>query len=330
MKVLVTGATGFIGGSVVRALRRRGHEVLALARESRASRELAASGVRVVHGDLATSDLPAAREVDAIVHCAIAPFKGLRVSRAEQRHVFELDREWTLRLLRAGAGRASTFVFTSGTWVYGDTGESTADEATPPHPFRLMKPKVATEGVVAEEARRLGYSAFVTLRLGTVYGPTGSFEKYFLGPMRQGKRVRFFGSGAQNASLVHVDDVGQAYALAVEKGGFATYNVVDDEPVPMRTYLSYLAEQLGAPAPGALPAWLAPLVTGALGEPLTHGQRISNAKARSELGWRPSFPTYREGMKHLAASSPAAVTAAPGGLRGRRGLTRSLARYRLP
>ncbi|WP_164013468.1 NAD-dependent epimerase/dehydratase family protein [Pyxidicoccus trucidator] len=305
MKVLVTGATGFIGGSVVRALQQRGHEVLALARESRASRELAASGVRVVHGDLSTGDIPAAREVDAIVHCAMAPFKGLRVSRAEERRIFELDREWTLRLLRAGAGRASTFVFTSGIWVYGDTGETTADESTPPRPFRIMTTKVVTEVAVAEEARRLGYSSHVTLRVGTVYGPTGSFEKFFLGPMRQGKKVRWFGSGAQYASLVHVDDVAQAYALAVEKGGFTTYNVVDDEPVPMRTYLGYLAEQLGAPAPGALPAWLATLVTGALGEPLTHGQRISNAKARRELGWIPAFPTYREGMKHLAAPTPA-------------------------
>ncbi len=309
MKVLVTGATGFIGGSVVRALQQRGHEVLALARESKASRELAASGVRVVHGDLSAADIPVAREVDAIVHCAMAPFKGLRVSRAEQRRIFDLDREWTLRLLRAGAGRASTFIFTSGIWVYGDTGESTADESTSPRPFRLMKTKVATEALVAAEAKRLGYGSFINLRVGTVYGSTGSFERFFLGPMRQGKRVRFFGSGTQHASLVHVDDVGQAYALAVEKGGHTTYNIVDDEPVPTRTYLSYLAEQLGAPAPGTLPAWLATLVTGALGEPLTHGQRISNEKARRELGWRPAFPTYREGMKHLAAPSPAVATA---------------------
>ncbi|MCY1021447.1 NAD-dependent epimerase/dehydratase family protein [Pyxidicoccus sp. MSG2] len=312
MKVLVTGGTGFVGGGAIRALRQRGHEVLTLARESRAARELAASGVRVVHGDLSADHVPAAREVDAIVHCAMAPFKGLRVSRAEQRRIAELDLDWSLRLLRAGAGAASTFVFSSGIWVYGDTGESFADESSTPRPFRIVESKVATEQKVAEEARRLGYRSVIVLRIGTVYGPTGSFEKFFLQPMRAGKRVRWFGSGLQHTSLVHVDDVGQAYALAVEKNEYATYNIVDDEPVPMRTYMGYLAEQLGAPAPGGLPAWLASLVTGALGEPLTHGQKVSNAKARRELGWRPAFPTYREGLRHLATpATPVLAPAAP-------------------
>jgi nucleoside-diphosphate-sugar epimerase len=304
MKVLVTGATGFVGGGAGRALRARGHEVLALVRKVGASPGLRESGATEVLGDLDSGQVPAAREVDAIIHCALAPFQGMRVSQAELNRLAALDEAWSLNLLRTGAGRARAFVYLSGIWVYGDTGSAVADETTAPRPFRIAEFKVHAEQLVAAEARRLGYASMVTLRAGTLYGPSGSFEKFFLGPMRNKRKVRWFGSGEQSMCLIHVDDLGRACVQALEHGGYEIYNIVDDEPVAAKVWMSYLAQQLGAPAPGGIWGWLAPLVTGALGEPLTRSQRVSNAKARARLGWAPAWPTYREGLKALA-STPA-------------------------
>jgi len=105
------------------------------------------------------------------------------------------------------------------------------------------------------------------------------------------------GDGAGLWSFVHLDDAATATVLALERGKAGVYNVVDDEPAPVREWLPALAEVLGAPPPRHVPRWLAKIVAGDAGVLMMMGSRgASNAKAKRQLGWRLRYPTWRTGF----------------------------------
>ncbi len=302
MKVFVAGASGFLGSAVVAELVRRRHEVTGLVRTASKAGAVEKLGASVVQGNLNTAaTFAAARDADAIIHCALPDFYTKRVSASLVRSVGEQDVRWTRALIEAGAGRAKTFIYTSGGWIYGAVPDAPADEAAPLRPFAAAATKVEGEKVAQEEARKHNYPSCVIFRPGAIYGAGGTFDAFTLSSMKKGGKARWIGSGEQVVSLVHVDDAAQAYALAVEGNrGYGIYNLADNEPVSARQYMGYLAEQMKAKPPGGLPAFLIKMLGGAIAEPLTSSIKLSAARARSELGWSPRYPTYREGMKALA------------------------------
>jgi 2-alkyl-3-oxoalkanoate reductase len=96
--------------------------------------------------------------------------------------------------------------------------------------------------------------------------------------------------------------------LALEHDGPAIYNIVDDEPAPVREWLPVLANALRAKPPRHFPVWLARLFAGEAGVMLgTEARGASNAKAKRELGWTPRYPSWRQGFAQ-AYSKPAAAT----------------------
>jgi nucleoside-diphosphate-sugar epimerase len=100
---------------------------------------------------------------------------------------------------------------------------------------------------------------------------------------------------------VHVDDAASATVLALEQKARGVFNIVDDEPAPMREWLPYLAECLGAKPPLRVPVWLARLLAGEMAVGMTtQGRGFSNAKAKRELGWELRYPSWRQGFKELA------------------------------
>ena len=103
-------------------------------------------------------------------------------------------------------------------------------------------------------------------------------------------------------SWVYIEDAAAATAAALEKGepGQA-YNVVDDEPVSWRDFMKAMAKAVGAPSPLAVPR-LALRLTPYFHTMMTSTLRVSNAKAKRELDWTPSVPTYRQGIERVAAS----------------------------
>jgi 2-alkyl-3-oxoalkanoate reductase len=98
-------------------------------------------------------------------------------------------------------------------------------------------------------------------------------------------------------SFVHIDDAAAATLSALEHGAPGVYNVVDDEPAPAREWLPALASAAGAKPPRHLPRWLARIAAGeAIAAMMTEIRGASNAKAKRELGWRPAYPSWREGF----------------------------------
>jgi nucleoside-diphosphate-sugar epimerase len=111
------------------------------------------------------------------------------------------------------------------------------------------------------------------------------------------------GDGGGILSWIHLDDAATATALAVEHDGPAIYNVVDDDPAPVREWLPVLAEALGAKPPRHIPVWLARMIAGEAAVLFgTDARGASNAKAKRELGWTLRYPSWRQGFFAVYAS----------------------------
>ncbi len=145
-----------------------------------------------------------------------------------------------------------------------------------------------------EQVLRAETMAGITLRYGLLYGP-GPAGDGLVEALRR-RRLPAVRHGDVEPWL-YIDDAVSATVAALEQGeGGTAYNVVDDEPVSMSRLVITLADAIGAPKPRPVPSWIlaaAPYAKAiALG-----GLRVSNAKAKRELGWTPAVPTYREGVR---------------------------------
>ncbi len=167
------GATGYIGFAVSAALRRAGYRVWGLARSETKSRRLAQHEIEPVIGDLADpkSYLDVASDCALLVHTAFD----------DSANGVAKDRTAIDALLEAGrrGAKPKTFIFTSGAWVYGDTGDRMVDETTPPNPPKLVAWRPAHEQMVLQAASVRG----LVIRSGDVYGGSGGLTgQWFAGP----------------------------------------------------------------------------------------------------------------------------------------------------
>jgi nucleoside-diphosphate-sugar epimerase len=138
----------------------------------------------------------------------------------------------------------------------------------------------------------------IALRYGGFYGAAGDG---LIEPVRK-RMFPIVGDGGGVMSFIHLDDAAAATVLALEHDGPAIYNIVDDEPAPVRDWLPVLAEALGAKPPRHFPRWLARLFAGQAGVVMgTESRGASNAKAKRELGWALRHPSWREGFAAVYA-----------------------------
>jgi nucleoside-diphosphate-sugar epimerase len=148
--------------------------------------------------------------------------------------------------------------------------------------------------------------AGVVLRYGTIYGPGTGFAAE--GSTASAVRARKFpvGGGGEGVwSFVHVHDAASATVRAVESEVAGVFNVVDDDPAPVREWLPRYAEVLGAPAPRTVPGFVVRLAAGAFAaDQMMRTRGASNRAARETLRWAPSVPSWREGFAQIAPASP--------------------------
>jgi nucleoside-diphosphate-sugar epimerase len=137
----------------------------------------------------------------------------------------------------------------------------------------------------------------------TSAGPGGWYEEEFVKRLRAPGRFAVIGSGENWWDVVRVEDVASACADAAERApAGALYHVVDDEPIRFYDFVALAATALGKGPPRRVPVWLARLAAGA--DPVravTRSAKSSNSRIKSELGWRPSFPSAREGVPDAVA-----------------------------
>ena len=140
----------------------------------------------------------------------------------------------------------------------------------------------------------------IALRYGGFYGPGTSIGLEPIGEQVEMIRQRKFpvaGKGTGVWSFIHIEDAASATVEAVEHGTRGVYNVVDDEPAPVSEWLPELAKAVGAKPPRHVPLWLARLAGGEVVSTMMSDLRgSSNKKAKSELGWKLRYPSWRDGF----------------------------------
>lgn len=307
-----------LGRRLVTQLVARGTEVVGLARTPAAASLIRSLGGRPAQVGLFESGLlaRAMKGVDVVVHAATAIPPGLRARlRSAWAANDRIRRDGTRALATAAAAAgARQYLQQSVAWVVkSPRGERFYDEDVPPDPPVLVRSAVDGERIAREIGRRHGLRVGI-LRGGTFYGPDASRP---MAPLIRRGRMPIPGRGDGLIAPIHVDDMASAFVLAAQSGAEGTWHVVDDERVTLARLLQRLADVMGAPEPPRIPMWWARLLLGRhVVESLTTSMNTSNAKLRRELGWTPSFPTYREGIAQLVAVwrhenllSPAATAA---------------------
>lgn len=305
MKVFVTGATGLIGSSAVRALVAGGHEVTGLTSRPAGRETILAMGATPLVGDMRDGSVygDVVRASDAVIHAAAALPDKVRMSASDVEAFMGADAQAVDTLAASLGPSCRAFVVTSGAYVYGDTGATPVDEtrSTDTH-HRVMKLKVEIEKRLLARTRA-GELPGILVRPGLVYGDGSLWSKLYLEAMKKRSRALMPGRGDQLISFVHHDDVGTAYRTIVERAvPGSIYNVADDLPERLGVVVRAQADALGAPPPIRVPGWLLQLVAGSLGAgPTLANTALTNTKLK-ELGWACRYPTYREGIPALSAT----------------------------
>jgi nucleoside-diphosphate-sugar epimerase len=310
MKVFVAGATGALGKQLVPMLVANGHDVVGMTRAEAKRDQLRRAGAEPMVANALDADAVGRAvgeaEPDVIVHQLTAIPPKINMRRFEREFVLtnRLRTEGTDHLLSAGrAAGVKRFVAQSnGGLPYARTGGPLKREDDP---FDDDPPPVAREGFAAirhVEAAVTGasWTEGVVLRYGWFYGPGTSIALDPPGSQVELLRKRqlpIVGGGAGIWSFIHIEDAATATLAAVEGGPPGIYNVVDDEPAPVSESLPVLAAAVGAKRPLRVPRWVGRLAAGELAViAMTELRGASNEKAKRKLGWRPRYPSWRQGF----------------------------------
>ena len=315
MKVFVAGATGVLGRELVPQLVARGHEVVGMTRSASKQDLVRRLGARPVVADALDPDevaqAVASAEPEVIVH-QLTALSG-EMSARDMRHperssaavmTNRLRTEATDHLLAAGrAVGARRFVAQSfAAFRWARTGGPVQTEADPldPNPPGALRTMQAGYLYLEQAVTAIEWGEGLVLRYGGFYGPgTGislAPDAAMAAPIRK-RRFPIVGAGGGVWSHVHIEDAAAATVAAIERGQPGIYNVVDDEPAPVREWLPVLASALDAKPPRRVPRWLARLAAGeAATVMMTEVKGASNEKAKRELGWRLRYPSWRQGF----------------------------------
>ena len=316
MKIFVAGATGVLGRELVPRLVARGHEVVGMTKSAGKQELVRGLGARPIVADALDPDAVAQAvasrraggdraSADGVVW-ADEPFvtHGTLTAPAAAMMTNRLRTEATDHLLAAGrAVGARRFVAQSfAAFRWARTGGPVLTEADPLDPNPPAALRVAVTGILHLEraVTAIEWGEGLVLRYGGFYGPGTSIslapDAQMAAPIRK-RQFPIIGDGGGVWSHVHIADAAAATAIAVERGQPGIYNIVDDEPAPVREWLPVLASALGAKPPRRIPRWLARLMTGETATlMMTEARGSSNEKAKRELGWTLRYPSWRQGF----------------------------------
>jgi uncharacterized protein (TIGR01777 family) len=317
MKILLTGATGFLGRALVLRLAREGHEVVAWVRDLDRARGALGQGVRLLEARAGHTALAAAlSEVDAVVNLAGAPVAGGRFTRARRAALEESRVGVTHALIDAMATatrRPRVLISASAIGLYGDRGDEVLDEGSARGTGFLAELCERWERA-AGRAEALGVR-LVVARIGVVLGLGGGYLGALLPLFQAGLGARF-GDGRQWLSFIHIDDLLEAMAQAlVDERYVGPFNLVAPEPVRAGDLATALAAALGRRQRIVAPAGLLRAVLGEAAGVVLASQRVLPARLAA-LGFRFAFRKVSGalsdlvGLQHIEIG---AAAASPGG-----------------
>jgi len=294
VNIFITGANGFIGGSIAAGLVRAGHHVSGLIRKPEQAAELERLGIVPVIGSLDDRALlvAQAQAADAVINAASSDHRGAVEA-----------------LIEGLAGSNKPFLHTSGSSIVGDASGGEAGSAaiyredSLPEPTADKAARVAIDQLVLDAAKRGVRSAVLCNTL--IYGHgaiKGSASVQLPRLIRQAQKsgiVRHVGSGGNIWSNVHIDDVVELYRLALDKTPAGTFYFVESGEASFREMSTAIADALGLGAPQDWPLeeakkeWGYEMASYGLGS----NSRVRGTRARQLLGWTPKRTSVIDWIK---------------------------------
>lgn len=284
MNIFLTGATGYIGGTVARCLLDDGHRLRGLVRDAGKAKRLAAKGVESVMGGLDDAAIldAEARRADAVINTASSDHRG------------------AVEALVGGlVGSNKPFLHTSGSSIVADEAHGDAasdriyDEATPLVPVAGKQARVAIDDIVRGAAARGVRSAIVcpTMIYGNGLGLARDSAQIpkLVALARKAGVVRHVGKGLNVWSNVHVEDVAEVFRLALARAPAGAFYFVENGEASYRDVCAAIAKRLGMGAPQPWPFEEAVKELGENSAAYSYGSnsRVRGKRTRAELGWRP-------------------------------------------
>ena len=278
MRVFITGATGYIGMNVALALRRAGHEVWGMVRSAEKGIKFSRHEIHPVVGSLddPTSYLPIAERSNILVTAA-----------EDHSNAATLDKLTIESLLSVGnkGPQPKTFIYTSGTWIYGESGPTVVDESSPVDPVRLKPWRPSHEMMVLNAPNVRG----IVVRPGCVYGRQGGMTGHWFDGPSKGQSPLVVGTGQNRWAMIHVDDLANGYIKIAESGRSAEiFNLTDRSRhtvIEMATAAARAAGYHGSIQ--TVPIAEATAKFGLYAECLALDQHVDSRKAVRMLGWQP-------------------------------------------
>jgi uncharacterized protein (TIGR01777 family) len=300
MRILMTGATGFVGRAVVLRLGRERHEITAWVRDAANAQALVGADVRLIEASGGQAALTeAVQNADAVINLAGEPIAGGRWT-AKRRQRIEQSRigltNQLVDALAAATRRPAILISASAVGYYGDRGDDLLDESSPPGTGFMAEICAAWEGA-ALRAETLGVRV-LRMRQGVVLGLGGGFLERLLPMARRGLGGPL-GSGRQFLPWIHIDDLVDVICHAlVDPRLEGAIDLVAPQPVRMREMMQALGRATGR---GTLPAVPAILLRAALGQSadvVLGSQRLAGEKLRA-CGHQVRFADLDEALEDL-------------------------------
>lgn len=316
-RLLVTGATRFVGGHLLEELLKKDIEIIALVRSQEKAQMMHRLGVKTIFADLQKPETlnDVTKDIDTVIHLAVA---------------FDFHLPWKIyyqtnvlgtKYLAEDALRNDVkhFIYTSTTEAMGPVEKIPADENAEPNPtYEYGKSKLMGEEILRKMHEENSFPVTI-LRPTGIFGPGDMYVTYsILKALKKGRFKKMPGGGDKYIQFTYVKDVVQGYIKALEKPDVSisnTYIISSDEYFTYKEGFTIVAELLGAPKPeGTMPIWLAKfglwlfekwnklrgirdfIMHPSVVDYMQINRVYSNEKAKKELGFKPKY-SFVEGWR---------------------------------
>ena len=295
MKIFITGASGYIGGSVAAALMAAGHQVSGLARSNDTTAALAKLGMTPVRGTLDDAEVlaKAAYEADATVNAANAGHRAAAEA-----------------ILKALADSNKIFLHTDGSSIVGtrtrgELIEKVFDEDTPFAPTPQRAPRVEIDNMVRRAAgngvRSVVIAPSLIYGLGRGLNPRSIQVPWLIQVAKKFGVAKHIGPGENRWANVHIDDLTTMYVLAIEKAPAGAFYYAENGENSMREVCEAISRMLGQggrtqsmTVEEAADEW----GDGPANDTMGSNSRVRAKRARAELNWRPKSRSLIEEIEH--------------------------------